>query len=189
MPGFFFPERKTVAPNGEPSGTPAYAPVDEKHPMHPQDPYALSKRCGEILCDAACLRSPDISVISIRPSWCQDATNIERNIGPLVRSFDRPQSGLLAYICIADLAEAITLAALNTTLKGHEVFYIAADDSAGGHNLAAWIAAKYGDSIKMRPTVRPDASGLDCSKAKTLLGWAPKLTWRDFLTADGVLKA
>ena len=67
--------------------------------------------------------------------------------------------------------------------------YIAADDSAGGHNLADWVKAKYGDAIPMRPTARPDASGLDCAKAKRLLGWAPRLTWRDFLTAEGKLKA
>jgi len=189
VPGFFFPERRDAqAPNGEPSGTPAYAPVDELHPIHPQDPYALSKSFGEQLCDAACLRS-DISIISIRPSWCQDESNIARNIGPLVRSFERPQSGLLAYICISDLAEACALAALNTELKGHEVMYIAAEDSAGGHNLHDWVTAKYGDRIQLRPTARPDASGLDCAKARRLLGWAPKLTWRDFLDGEGRLKA
>lgn len=189
VPGFFFPERAGArAPGGAPSGTPAYAPVDEAHPIHPQDPYALSKHFGEQLCDAAVLRS-DLAVISIRPSWCQDAGNIARNIGPLVRDFAAPNAGLLAYICIADLAEAIALAALNTALRGHVVVYIAADDAAGGHDLAAWVAAKYGDAIAVRALPRADASGIDCAKAKRLLGWAPKLSWRDFLDARGELRA
>jgi nucleoside-diphosphate-sugar epimerase len=187
VPGFFFPERIATTAAGVPSGVPAYVPVDEAHPIHPQDPYALSKHFGEQLCDAAVLRS-DLAVITIRPSWCQDAGNVARNIGPLVRDFDAPNAGFLAYICIADLAEAITLAALNTTLRGHEVFYIAADDAAGGHDLAAWAKAKYGDTVPVRALARADASGLDCAKAKRLLGWAPKLTWRDFLTAGGELR-
>jgi nucleoside-diphosphate-sugar epimerase len=190
VPGFFFPERAgAAAPTGAPSGTPAYAPVDEAHPAHPQDPYALSKKVGEELCAAAALRS-DLATVSIRPSWCQDAGNIARNLGPLVRDFAAPNAGLLAYVCIADLAEAVALAALNTALRGHEVVYVAADDAAGGHDLRAWVAAKYGDRVAVRAALpRADASGLDCAKAKALLGWAPKLSWRDFLDARGELRA
>lgn len=85
------------------------------------------------------------------------------------------------------MASAIVLAALNTTLPGHEIFYIAAPDSAGGHDLAAWVKAKYGESIPLRPLPFPTASSLDCSKAVKLLGWKSTLTWRDFLGADGML--
>jgi nucleoside-diphosphate-sugar epimerase len=94
VPGFFFPERVAPAPSGRVSGLPLYAPVDELHPVAPQDPYALSKSFGEQLCDAAVTRR-DIKVISIRPSWCQDAANSERNLGPLVRVFAAPNAGLL----------------------------------------------------------------------------------------------
>ena len=44
VPGFFFPERPFL---------PDYVPVDEEHPIRPQDPYALSKWFGELLMDAA----------------------------------------------------------------------------------------------------------------------------------------
>src|SRR5882724_1952578 len=44
VPGFFFQECPFLH---------KLAPVDEDHPMHPQDPYALSKFFGEKLCDAA----------------------------------------------------------------------------------------------------------------------------------------
>ena len=75
VPGFFFPERDFL---------PDYAPVDELHPIHPQDPYALSKHFGEQLMDAAVARS-DIRCISLRPSWVQHEGNYERNLGPQVR--------------------------------------------------------------------------------------------------------
>jgi UDP-glucose 4-epimerase len=186
VPGFFFPERVAAAPGGDMSGIPLYFPVDEAHPIHPQDPYALSKSFGEQLCDAAVTRSPSIKIISIRPSWCQDGLNIERNIGPLARSKEAPNAGLLAYIIIHDLARAIALAALNTTLPSHEVFYIAAPDAAGGHDLVEWVKAHYGEKIPLKGTLaRPDASSLSCAKAEKLLGWTPRLTWRDFLDSSG----
>ena len=130
----------------------------------------------------------DIKVISIRPSWCQDASNVERNLGPIVRDFAAPNSGFLAYICIPDLARAIALAALNTALPGHHVVYIAAADTAGGHDLAAWTKAKYGDTVPVSAALpSPTASSLSCAKAQQLLGWTPTLTWRNYLGADGML--
>ena len=73
--GNFFPERPFL---------PQYAPVDEQHPLLPQDPYALSKAFGEQMMDAAVRRS-DIKAISLRPSWVQNEGNYERNLGPQVR--------------------------------------------------------------------------------------------------------
>ena len=57
VPGFFFPERPFL---------PDYVPVDEAHPIRPQDPYASAKYFGELLMDGAIRRS-DIRSISIRP--------------------------------------------------------------------------------------------------------------------------
>jgi UDP-glucose 4-epimerase len=74
VPGFCFPERAFL---------PDYAPVDEHHPIHPQDPYALSKYFGEELMNAAVERS-DIRCISLRPSWVQNEDSYEQNLGPLV---------------------------------------------------------------------------------------------------------
>src|SRR4051794_33679580 len=42
--------------------TPAYVPIDEEHPLLPQDPYALSKRLGEEL-SAGYARRGRISVV------------------------------------------------------------------------------------------------------------------------------
>jgi len=42
--------------------------------------------------------------------------------------------------------------------------------------------------VEIRPHDRPDASGIDCSKARRLLGWEPKRSWRDYLDDAGRLK-
>ena len=178
VPGFFFPERPFE---------PDYVPVDEEHPIRPQDPYALSKHFGEQLMDAAVRRS-DIRCISIRPSWVQNADNYERNLGPLVRDRSELSAGIWSYIDADDLADAIGLA-VTSDLPGHEVFYIASPDNVGSRDLAAAMREHYGDRIEVRPLSRPDASGISCAKAERLLGYRPTRSWRDYLDDDGRLRA
>lgn len=174
VPGFFFPERPFL---------PDYAPVDEEHPMNPQDPYALSKMFGERLMDAAVQRS-DIRAISIRPSWVQFEENYENNLGPQVRDASVLSPNLWSYIDVYDLADAIVLAT-ESDLSGHEVFYIASPDNVGGRDFAAILKEYYGDKIELRAVVRVDASGISCAKAVKMLGWSPKRSWRDYLDSDG----
>jgi nucleoside-diphosphate-sugar epimerase len=101
VPGFFFPERPFL---------PDYVPVDEEHPIRPQDPYATAKYFGELLMDGAIRRS-DIRCISIRPSWVQHEGNYERNLGPMVRDRSELSAGIWSYIDVYDLADAMVLAA------------------------------------------------------------------------------
>lgn len=75
VPGFIFAYRPFE---------PDYLPVDEEHPVRPQDPYATAKWFSELLCDRAVERA-DIRCTSIRPCWVQDEGSYERNLGPIVR--------------------------------------------------------------------------------------------------------
>ena len=174
VPGFFFPERDFL---------PDYAPVDEEHPIHPQDPYALAKHFGEQLMDAAVARS-DIQCISIRPSWVQFEGNYENNLGPQIRDSSVLSAGLWSYVDVYDLADAIVLAT-ESDLPGHEVFYIASPDNVGGHDFAEVLTKYYGDQIELRDLDRTDASGISTAKAQRMLGWKPKRSWRDYLEAEG----
>jgi nucleoside-diphosphate-sugar epimerase len=74
VPGFFFPERSFL---------PDYVPVDEEHPIRPQDPYALSKSSG-LLMDAAVRRSA-IRCMRSGPAGAPRGRLHRRNLGPQVR--------------------------------------------------------------------------------------------------------
>jgi nucleoside-diphosphate-sugar epimerase len=174
VPGFFFPERADL---------PDFAPVDETHPIRPQDPYALSKWFGELLMDAAVRRS-DIRCISLRPSWVQFEGNYEQNLGPQVRDDAVLSANLWSYIDVYDLAGAIVLA-VASDLPGHDVFYIASPDNTTGQDFADILARHYGDRIELRPTDRPDASGISTAKARRVLGYSPQRSWRDYLDENG----
>jgi UDP-glucose 4-epimerase len=176
VPGFFFPER---------AWAPEYAPIDEDHPIRPQDPYALAKHFGEQLMDAAVRRS-DVRCISIRPSWVQWEGNYERNLGPNLRDPDEPSASFWSYIDAYDLADALRLAA-ESDLPGHEVMYIASPDNCANRPLAEMIRRHYGDAIPIGELEREDASGTSIARARRLLGYAPSRSWRDYLSGDGRL--
>jgi UDP-glucose 4-epimerase len=177
VPGFFFPERPFLAD---------YAPVDEGHPVRPQDPYALAKHFGEQLMDAAVRRS-EIRCVSIRPSWVQWEGNYEHNLGPAIRDPSEPSVSFWSYIDVYDLADALRLAA-ECDLDGHEVMYIASPDNFAGRTLAELIRRDHGDAVELRELPREDASGISCAKAERLLGYAPSRSWRDYLTEEGRLR-
>jgi UDP-glucose 4-epimerase len=177
VPGFFFPERDFL---------PDYVPVDEEHPIRPQDPYATAKHFGEQLMDAAVRRS-DIRAISIRPCWVQHEGNYENNLGPQVRDESLLSPNFWSYIDVYDLADAIVLAA-ESDLPGHEVFYIASPDNVGNRPFEALVRKYYGDKVEVKPLDREDASGISCKKAMEMLGYAPKRSWSDYLDENGKLK-
>lgn len=177
VPGMIFAERPFLPP---------YLPLDEDTPVTPQDPYGFGKHVIEQWCDAAVRRTDDLSVVTIRPSWVQHPGNVERNLGPLVREPHQFSPAFWAYTDNDDLAEAIRLA-VEVDLAGHEVVYVAQPDNATGRPLAELVEATIDpdDRPELRPLDRPDASGIDSSKARQLLGWTPTRSWRDLVDDDG----
>lgn len=176
--GVFFAERDFL---------PDYAPVDEEHPIRPQDPYATAKHFGEQLMDAAVRRS-DLTGISIRPSWVQWEGHYAHSLGPALRDPENtPSASLWSYIDAYDLADALRLAAEAGT-PGHEVVYIASPDNHANRPLADLVRHHHGDAIELRATDREDASGISIAKARELLGYDPSRSWRDYLTDDGALR-
>jgi UDP-glucose 4-epimerase len=179
VPGFSYPARYFHA---------QYAPIDELHPVAPQDPYALSKWFGEQLMDAAVARS-DITAVSVRPTWVQWEGNIERNVGPIVRARGEDRSASFwSYVVVDDLANLLCAAATGV-VAGHEVVYAAAADNANGLPLHDLVRRHFGDAVRLRPVPRADASGISCVKADKLFGWSPLRSWRDMLDAEGRLLA
>jgi UDP-glucose 4-epimerase len=178
VPGYIFPERHWL---------PDYLPVDEKHPVRPQDPYATAKHFGEQLMDRA-VRLSDIGCISLRPSWVQWEGNYELGIGPWLRE-PAVSQGFWAYTDVYDLADAIGLAAAATT-PGHDVFYIAARDIASHESLELLARRFHGDAApQIRPPDDPRPGGISSAKARRLLGYDPQRSWRDYLDGEGRLHA
>jgi UDP-glucose 4-epimerase len=177
VPGFIFPERPFL---------PDYVPVDEQHPVRPQDPYAIAKHFGEQLLDAA-VRRADVGAVSIRPSWVQWEGNYELSIGPWLRE-PTPSEGFWTYVDAYDLADAIRLAAEAAT-PGHEVVYVASPDIASHERLETLADRFHGAAApEIRPSDEPRPNGISIAKARRLLGYDPRRSWRDYLDDGGRLR-
>ena len=144
-----------------------YFPVDEDHPNYAEDPYSLSKWICEQQGDAFARRYDGISIASMRFHWVlPDRAFAAGHYAGLNWS---PDKHLWAYTR-RDMAADACLRAVQVDLKGHEVFYIVAPDTAIDA-ASRDKAAQYFPGIPIRGDFTGNASFMTSAKAERLLGW------------------
>lgn len=160
--GFHYPSRFTV---------PDYLPVDEEHPLRPEDPYSLSKLVMERACDAFA-RKGEMQIASLRfAGICTDLTHrvlLERSKNPL-----RWTGPLWTYIDARDAAVACRLA-IEASFAGHEAFNVCAPNTIM-KTPTAELVREYLPGLEL-PDSRLDGnwSGYDPGKATKMLGFTAR---------------
>ena len=160
---------------------PRYLPIDEDHPLEPQDAYSLSKQLGEAIA-ASFRRAGGPSAVVLRPTWVM---------------FPMPEAELAArralghgdmwcYVAPADVAAA-TVAAVAFDTE-FDTFFLGAPNTLCEEPTLDRLRARWGYLPELR---RPDfyagdpTAGLyDSSKAREKLGFAPTREWRTLLTSE-----
>jgi nucleoside-diphosphate-sugar epimerase len=154
--------------------TPDYLPVDEDHPLRPEDEYGLSKEIGETIARSYALKG--LETVSLRPSGVVEPEELDA----IKKTGGRKSSGFQAYSYIdaRDLASAFRLAVVRP-LPGATVMFVVADDST----IAEPLCELY---PRIKPSIGDKASKLTGSRAayanaraKELLGWNPVYSWRN----------
>ena len=158
---------------------PEYMPIDEAHPLQPQEPYALSKKLGEEIM-ATLQRRTGISTICIRPPTVIAPEEYAERVP---RALDNPRRSLFAYVDVRDLAVGIRLA-LESDLAGHETFFVAADDALAREPLATLFPRFHPGTERAAAPLTGPQSPLSSAKAKRLLGYQPQHSWRDHVPAE-----
>jgi UDP-glucose 4-epimerase len=144
-----------------------YFPIDEDHPNYAEDPYSLSKWICEQQGDAFARRYEGISIASMRFHWVlPDRAYAMEHYGKL--DWD-PRKHLWAYTR-RDMAADACLKAVQTDLKGHEVFYIVAPDTASDRPSRE-LAAEVFPEVPLRDSFGGRDSFMTSAKANRLLGW------------------
>jgi nucleoside-diphosphate-sugar epimerase len=153
---------------------PEYLPIDEDHPLRATNAYGRAKAAGEDVARAFTERH-GLETIAVRPVWT--ATPLDRV--RLWREGGRRTVHWIhyAWVDVRDVAVAARLA-LDAPLAGHATVFLAADDSSVSIPLSELLP-------RLRPAVSPLAASLigtrstiSNARAKALLGWAPRHTWR-----------
>jgi nucleoside-diphosphate-sugar epimerase len=159
---------------------PRYLPIDEDHPLEPQDAYSLSKQLGESIA-AGFHRAGGPSVVILRPTWVMfpiTEADLEAR-----RALDH--GDMWCYVAPADVASA-TVAAVGLE-TAFDTFFLGAPNTLCEAPTLERLQARWGYLPELRrPEIYagdPTAGIYDSSKAREQLGFAPTRHWRALLAA------
>lgn len=160
---------------------PEYLPIDEGHPVIPEDSYAMSKVVNEVTARSFQRRSGfDIYGLRINnviepheyaekfPAYLADPAVRRRNI--------------FAYIDARDLGHMVDRC-LATDGLGFEIFNVSNDDHSVA-NSSAELIEKYYQGVPVGD-IGPRETFYSNKKAKDLLGYEPQHSWRMYLDEAG----
>lgn len=160
--------------------SPEYFPLDEAHPLRPQDPYGLSKLLAEELCKRA-TRRYGLRTICLRFCWvwfedtyAQRETIVAGDAAALAKT-------MWGYVDVRDAAQACRLAVGGSTMAPHDVFFITAADTYAAAPSLDLIHTHYPEVGAVSKAYFEEGeyrSLFDISKARNVLGYAPQYSWR-----------
>jgi nucleoside-diphosphate-sugar epimerase len=157
---------------------PASLPITEEHERRPESAYSLSKLVGETLADQFCRWDPQAKIISLRFSNVMlpaEYANFEGwQEDPMARYWN-----CWGYIDARDGGQSVSRA-LESGLKGHHQYLIAAEDTCMRKGNKELVEAAF-PGVKYEPTKGENDTLLSIEKAKRELGFAPKYRWQDQL--------
>ncbi len=156
---------------------PAYAPIDENHPLLPESSYALAKVLGEEMARQFNRRT-GIPIVGLRfsnimepqdyaafPSYWKDASLRKWN--------------LWGYVDVRDVALSCRLA-LERPIAGAPFFIIAAADTVMNRPSRELMAEIF-PSVKITSPLGEFETLLSIGRARKLLGYEPRFSWRSQL--------
>ena len=149
-----------------------YLPMDEEHPVSPQEDYSLSKFVGEMCADSFA-RHWGLTVISIRFPTIFNQQGFDR------LPFTDPTisfTALFTYIHVLDAAHACYLATIaNLPANTHNVIFVAARDSCLAMPSAEY-AQEFFPEAEIRPGLAKYGSLINSAKAVNLIGFVPEIS-------------
>lgn len=151
---------------------PDYMPMDEEHPLRPQDAYGLSKWLGEEILEAATRRT-GIRTIALRPTYVFGPEDYAERVPGMLEN----GGGTLSYVDARDVARAVR-AALNDTEIDHDRFFITADDALSREPLAVAFPRRFPGSEAVCAGLTGTEGPISSAKAKRVLGYRPQHSWR-----------
>lgn len=156
---------------------PAYAPIDEGHPLYPETSYALSKVVAEEMARQHA-RWSGKPIVGLRFSNIMEPGDYE-TFPSFWKDACLRKYNLWGYVDVRDAARSCVLA-LQQPLEGAEVFIIAAADTVMDRPSLDLMKEIY-PSVPIRGKPGKYETLLSIGKARSVLGYEPRWSWRDHL--------
>jgi UDP-glucose 4-epimerase len=154
---------------------PPYIPVDEQYQPRPESTYSLVKYLEEQMAGQFCRWDPDLKMIGLRFSNVMNpedyAEFAEFDTDPRRRKWN-----LWGYIDARDGAQAVRKA-LEHEPRGLDVFIIANADTVSARRNSELVGEVFPD-VPFSAGVDDFETLLSIDKARRVLGYQPKHTWR-----------
>lgn len=154
---------------------PLYLPLDEAHPLLPQDPYALSKQVGEETC-AMFHRQTGMQAVSFRLGNVVTPADYAR-FGQIQANPEEEKLIFWSYIDVRDIGIAARLAVEADGL-GAEAFHIAAPDTKMNIPTRELLARYWPGVTDIRAPLAGFETCLNSAKAERMFGFRAQHLWR-----------
>lgn len=156
---------------------PVYAPVDEAHPLLNHDCYGLSKEVDERTAEMFHRRT-GMQIAAFRFCWVSHMDEAKAAVERVRANPGHPSEWrvLWAYVDVRDAASACRRG-IEANGFGFAPFNITADDTLSQTPTEELIRTHV-PSVEIRQPIPGVDSAFSCDHAKSVLGWAPKHSWR-----------
>jgi nucleoside-diphosphate-sugar epimerase len=149
-------------------------PIDEETPLQASTTYGMVKLLEEQMAQHFVSWEPAMKLVALRLAWVAHPEYYE---GFPQFDIDRHAHSLWNYIDARDAAQALRLA-LEREMTGFDAFIIASDDTVMQQNTRELLRVAYPDAVLRKEAVGRQ-SLWTTGKAKRLLGFQPRFSWRD----------
>ena len=159
---------------------PVYVPVDEDHPLRPQNSYALAKIASEEAAEYFCRRH-GLEAVTFRFMGIRRPEEVPPQI-EILRADPASGVGLLwTRTDVRDAARACTLAVEAASVEPG-VYNLTGRSIIASEDTAVLVERLFGAATEVRAELPGRSSPMSCARAEAAFGWRPAFVW----TAGGL---
>ena len=183
----------TVLGYGNPKGwAPRFLPLDETHPVEPWNAYALSKQVIENVVERFVRNSDHVTFGVFRPcfvippeEWAGAPTQQGHTVADRLDDPSLAAVSLFNYLDARDAAEFVRVWLERAELAPNgSVFFVGAADALAREPLAELIPRYLPEASGLAAGLTGTSPAFSSAKARELLGWEPRYSWRTELAHD-----
>jgi nucleoside-diphosphate-sugar epimerase len=158
---------------------PLYVPVDEEHPVVPEDSYGMSKVVNEVTANSFAART-GADIYALRINNVMSPDDYARDWPRYFENPDIRRRNIFSYIDARDLGQVVDLCLKKDGL-GYQVFNVANDGMSVALSPAE-VVERYYQGVELREPVESWTTPYSNKKIKEVLGFEEQHPWTKYVT-------